>query len=125
MRNLKEIEDSAPSFGFEDRHEARFARAALDCERSGMTYFRYRPNARSAFGHRHREQEEIYVLVSGSARAKLDDEIVDLGPWDAVRVAPGTTRAFEAGPDGAEIVAFGAGPGGAEEAEMIPGWWED
>jgi mannose-6-phosphate isomerase-like protein (cupin superfamily) len=80
------------------------------------------------FGHRHRRQEELYVLVGGSARIKLDDEIVELRRWDAVRVPPETTRQLEAGPDGAEILAFGApstGPSAGTDAEPVPNWWTD
>jgi mannose-6-phosphate isomerase-like protein (cupin superfamily) len=77
------------------------------------------------FGHKHKTQEEVYVLVGGAARLKLDDEVVDLQAWDAVRVPKETMRCFEAGPDGAEIIAFGApsaGPPG-EDVEMTPNWW--
>ena len=124
-KNLKDVEDLAPSFGMDDTLEAHFARGALDCEKSGMSYFRYEPNGRTPFGHRHQEQEEIYVLLSGSARAKLDDEFVELEPLDALRVPNDVVRAFQAGPEGAEILAFGAGPGGKGEAETLPGWWAD
>jgi quercetin dioxygenase-like cupin family protein len=125
QKNLKQVEDLAPKYGMDDTLEAHFARGALECERSGMSYFRYQPNGRTPFGHRHNEQEEIYVLLSGSARAKLDDELVELEPLDALRVPGDVVRAFEAGPDGAEILAFGAGPGGREESEILPGWWSD
>jgi mannose-6-phosphate isomerase-like protein (cupin superfamily) len=77
------------------------------------------------FGHRHKQEEETYVVVSGSGRVKLDDEIVELEQWDAVRVASGTMRCFEAGPDGAEIIAFGALGLGADDVEMTQGWWSD
>ncbi len=124
-KNLKQVENAAPSLGADAGFEVHFAREALDCERSGMTYFRYGPNGRTPFGHRHEEQEEIYVLLSGSARVKIDDDIVELEPFDALRIANDSMRAVEAGPDGAEIVAFGAGRGGREEAELVPGWWSD
>ena len=124
-KNLKQVKDMAPTLGADAGFEARFARGELDCERSGMTYFRYGPGGRTPFGHRHEEQEEIYVLLSGSARVKVDDEIVELEPYDALRVSNDVVRAFEAGPEGAEIVAFGAGRGGREEAEIVPGWWTD
>ena len=124
-KNLKEVKNMAPPEAAETGFEGRFARGELDCERSGMTYFRYGPNGRTPFGHRHEEQEEIYVLLSGSARVKIDEDIVELEPLDAVRIAHDSVRAVEAGPDGAEIVAFGAGRGGREEAEIIPGWWSD
>jgi uncharacterized cupin superfamily protein len=125
IKNLNEIEDQAPKFGHQEDLEARFASRALDCERAGFSFQRIKPNRRSPFGHRHTEQEEIYVVVGGSAKVKLDDDIHELGTMDAVRVAPETTRAFEAGPDGAEIIVFGSGEGGVRDAEMLPHWWSD
>jgi hypothetical protein len=100
--NLKEVEDFAPKFGFAPNLEARFATPALELEKSGISYQRLAPNFRVPFGHRHKQQEELYVLVGGSARIKLDDEIIDLKQWDAVRVPPEKMRGFEGGPDGAE-----------------------
>jgi hypothetical protein len=125
--NLKQVEDSAPRFGLAPSLEARFARDALALERSGLGYQRLAPNFRTPFGHSHREQEEVYVVVGGSGRAKLGDEVVELGSWDAVRVAAPTTRAFEAGPDGLELLVFGAprvDPAIAD-VESHPGWWAD
>ena len=127
--NLKEeVEDQAPSFGFAPDLEARFAREALELEKSGMSYQKLAPSFRVPFGHRHKTQEEVYVLVGGNARVKIDDEVVDLKRWDAVRVPAERWRCFEAGPDGAEIVAFGApnmGDATREELEMAPNWWAD
>lgn len=126
--NLKEdVGDSAPKFGFAPDMEARFASADLELQHSGVGYERLAPNFRVPFGHSHKEQEELYVIVSGSGRVKLDDEIVDFRQWDALRVGPGVMRCFEAGQDGAEILAFGApkmeDPGA--DADMRPGWWSD
>ena len=101
IKNLKEIEDAAA--GRDTDVEARFGRKHLDSEHLGVSYFRYGPGFRAPFGHRHREQEEAYVVVAGSGRMRLDDEIVELQQWDVVRVAPGVVRAFEAGPDGLEL----------------------
>ncbi|MGH2953310.1 MAG: cupin domain-containing protein [Solirubrobacterales bacterium] len=115
----------APRFGHSDDIEARFCRQALELERSGLSFQRIKPNRRSPFGHRHQAQEEIYVLVGGSARVKLDDDVHELRPMDAVRVSPQTARAFEAGPDGAELIIFGSGEGGVSDAEMLPHWWSD
>jgi uncharacterized cupin superfamily protein len=84
------------------------ARIALGAERTGVTHFRLRPGKRSPFTHRHREAEEIYVILSGSGRIKLDDEFADVQPLDAIRVAPHVARAFEAGPDGLEFLAVGS-----------------
>jgi mannose-6-phosphate isomerase-like protein (cupin superfamily) len=125
IKNLKQLEDSAVTFGLAPNIEARFASRALECKDTGLSYQRIEPNFRMPFGHSHKQQEEIYVLLSGSARIKLDDEVVDLAPWDAVRVSKGTTRAFEAGPEGAEFLAFGAPQVGPGDAEMTPGWWSN
>ena len=124
-KNLKEdVDDQAPKFGMPPGIEARFARKALESESFGLSYQKLAPNFRAPFGHKHGEQEEVYVLLSGSARVKLDEEILELKQWDAVRVASGTMRAFEAGPDGAEFLAFGAGTNSGD-AELAPGWWTD
>ena len=126
--NLKEVEDQAPKFGYAPNLEARFATVPLGLRNSGVSYQRLAPDFRMPFGHKHKRQEELYVLVRGSARIKLDDEIVDLKRWDAVRVPPETTRQFEAGPDGAEILAFGApntGSSAGADAEPVPNWWTD
>ena len=124
--NLKEdVEDQAPNFGLEGKIEARMARVALEMEHSGVSYQRLAPNYRLPFAHKHKNQEEVYVLVSGSARAKLEDEIVDLKPWDALRVHKDTVRGFEAGADGAEMLAIGAPNTGPGDADMIQDWWMD
>ncbi len=123
IKNLKEIEDAAPGFGLSPNLEARFGRKPLGCEQGGVGYERIAANFRVPFGHKHAHQEEVYVLVNGSGRMKLEDDIVDVQQWDAIRVAAGTTRNFEAGPDGAELVVFGAGDSG--DGETFPGWWSD
>jgi mannose-6-phosphate isomerase-like protein (cupin superfamily) len=124
--NLKtDVEDQAPKFGFAPNLESRFARRALELEKSGLSYYRVAPGYRLPFGHHHGEQEEVYLIVGGSARMKLDDEIVDLKQWDALRVPGAVTRGFEAGPDGAEIVAFGAPNTENKDAEMVQDWWTD
>jgi len=121
--NLKEVEDQAPNFGLSPQLEARMARVALGLENSGVSYQRIAPEFRIPFGHKHKNQEEIYVLVSGSARIKLEDEVVDLKPFDAVRVAKDTMRGFEAGPEGAEFIAIGAPNTGPGDADVVQGWW--
>lgn len=123
--NLKKVEDQAPKFGFSPGLESRFARVPLELQNSGISYFRIAPGFRFPFGHKHERQEEVYVLVSGSARAKLEDEVVELEAWDAVRVPPETMRAFEAGPEGAEIIVFGAPNTENRDAEATPNWWTD
>jgi mannose-6-phosphate isomerase-like protein (cupin superfamily) len=124
--NLKnEVEDQAPKFGLAPHIEARMARVPLELEKCGISYQRLAPNFRLPFGHRHKQQEEIYVLVSGSARIKLDDEVIDLRQWDAVRVPKDTMRSLEAGAEGAELIAVGAPNTGPGDADMEEGWWSD
>jgi mannose-6-phosphate isomerase-like protein (cupin superfamily) len=125
LKNLQEIEDQAPKFGLAPNLEARFARTPLETENLGISYQRLAPEFRVPFGHKHGEQEEIYVVLSGSARLKLDEEIIELKPWDVVRVAKDTMRNFEAGSEGTEILAIGAGESGIGDAEMTQGWWPD
>ena len=124
--NLKEdVDDQPPNFGLAPNLEARMARVPLELEHSGISYQRLAPNFRVPFGHKHKTQEEVYVVVSGSVRVKLEDEIVELKQWDAVRVPKETTRGFEAGPDGVEIVAIGAPNTGPGDAEVEQNWWGD
>jgi mannose-6-phosphate isomerase-like protein (cupin superfamily) len=125
IRNLKELDDSAVQFGTSPSMEARFAREELGTEQSGLSYQRLAPGFRQPFGHRHKQQEEVYVVLSGSGRIKLDDEIVELREWDTVRIPPATTRQLEAGPDGLEYLAFGAPNVGSGDAEVVEGWWSD
>lgn len=105
--NLDEVEDAAPANGFGERWEARVARTDLQAERTGLTHFRLRPGKRSPFVHRHREAEEVYVVLSGSGRIKLGAEVREVGELDAIRIAPELPRAFEAGPEGLELLPFG------------------
>jgi mannose-6-phosphate isomerase-like protein (cupin superfamily) len=122
--NLKEdVEDMAPRFELAPGLESRFARRPLGLEHSGFSYFKIAPGFRIPFGHRHDVQEELYVIASGSARVALDDEVLDLRQWDAVRIPAGTARAFEGGPDGAELLAFGAPNTDNKDIETLPGWW--
>ena len=123
IRNLRESDDFAPKFGFGDVQEARFPWRDLGAERTGIAHLVVKPGQRQAFAHRHRAAEEVYVILSGSGRVKLDDEVVEIGPLDAIRVSPGVTRQFEAGPDGLEFVA--AGPHHEGDGDILPGWWSD
>jgi quercetin dioxygenase-like cupin family protein len=106
IKNLKEIEDSAGARA--PGVEGRFARKHIDSEHLGISYFRYAPGVRSPMAHSHREQEEAYVVISGSGRIRLDDEVRPLREWDIVRVSPEIVRAFEASDDGLELIAVGA-----------------
>ena len=123
--NLKQVEDMAPRFGLSPGLESRFARVALQLRASGLSYFRIAPNFRPSFGHRHSDQEEIYLIVGGSARAKVGDELVELRAWDALRVSPTEIRSLEAGPEGAEVIAFGSPSHDNRDVESIQGWWSD
>lgn len=126
--NLKDdVQDSAEKFGLAPDLEARFPGEKLALLHSGMGYERLSPNFRVPFGHLHKTQEELFVIVDGSGRVKLDDEIVEFRALDAIRVPAGVMRCFEAGPDGAELLAFGAPPmeHPADDTEMRPGWWSD
>jgi mannose-6-phosphate isomerase-like protein (cupin superfamily) len=122
--NLKEVEDQAPKFGMNEL-EFRVAREPLELSNSAVSYMRIAPNYRLPFGHTHDSQEELYVLVDGSARLKLDDEIVELKRFDAVRIPKDTMRNLEGGPDGAEVILFGAPKTGPGDAQMSPDWWTD
>jgi mannose-6-phosphate isomerase-like protein (cupin superfamily) len=121
--SLAALDDVAPRHGLGDHWEARGAREALAAERTGVMFFRVRPGKRSPFTHRHADAEEIYVVLSGSGRIKLGDEILDVAPLDAIRVAPATPRAFEAGPDGLELLAFG--PHHPGDGEPVEDPWTD
>ena len=124
--NLREdVDDQAPNFGYAPDLEARMARVPLGLEHSGLSYFRLAPGFRIPWGHKHKQQEEVYVLVNGSGRIKIDDEIRDLKQWDAVRLHRDTMRSFEAGPDGAEFIAVGAPNTGPGDADVTQDWWVD
>jgi len=120
--NLRAVEDSAAKHGVGATQEARFPREELGLEQAGMNYLIIKPGKREAFAHRHSSAEEVYVVLSGSGRVKLDDDLIELEPLDAVRVAPGTTRRFEGGPEGLAVLIFGARVQG--DGEIIKGFWE-
>jgi mannose-6-phosphate isomerase-like protein (cupin superfamily) len=120
-RNLKTSKDFAAEHGFGDIQEARFPREELDAENTGLAYLILRPGKRQPFAHRHKQAEEIYVVLSGSGKLKLDDEILEVETMDAVRIAPNVARGLEAGPEGLEILAFG--PRHAGDAEMVQDFW--
>lgn len=122
--NLMEIENGAVEGG--STLDARFARAHIDSEHIGVSHFRYAPGRRSSKGHSHKEQEEVYVVLGGSGRVKLDNELFDLRTWDVVRVAPATVRGFAAGPDGLELLAIGSDrPEGGDGVLADDEWWGD
>jgi mannose-6-phosphate isomerase-like protein (cupin superfamily) len=121
--NLKEVDDSASANA--GKAEAHFGRKHLDSEHLGVSHFFYGPGFRPTIGHSHREQEEVYIVVGGSGRIKLNDEIVDLRQWDTVRVAPATVRALEGGPDGIEFIAVGNDRPEGGDGIQVEGFWTD
>jgi len=123
IEKLTDTEDSAPKFGLGEIGEARFATADLAAEQTGVSHHRLRPGKRQAFGHRHERAEEVCLVLSGAGRVKLDDEIEEIGPLDAIRIAPTVIRAFEAGPEGLELVVFG--PRYQGDGELLQAWWTD
>jgi mannose-6-phosphate isomerase-like protein (cupin superfamily) len=119
--NIENVEDAAAKFGMGELGEARYVREDVGAEGVGLSWYRMNPGRRTGFGHRHDEVEEIYVVLGGSGRVKLDDEILDLRRGDIVRVAPPTVREFEGGPDGMELLATGAHA--KDDGELLHGWW--
>ena len=123
--NLREVENVAPKFGMPDGMEARFPRRQLGADQVTLSLQKLAPGGRAPFGHHHDEQEELYVVVAGSGRIALDDEVRDVRTWDVVRVPPAVVRNFEAGEDGLELIAIGAPMGKENDAQVHPGWWSD
>jgi mannose-6-phosphate isomerase-like protein (cupin superfamily) len=124
LRNLKDdVEDSAAGFGLAPDLEARFGRKALEVEGGGFSYQRLAPNFATPFGHRHQMHEEVYVVLAGSGRVRLEEEERELRPWDALRVVAPVARSFAAGPDGLELLAIGFGEGG--DTEMLDAFWDE
>jgi mannose-6-phosphate isomerase-like protein (cupin superfamily) len=120
-KNLRNVEDMAVKHGLSATQQARFPRGDLGAEQTGLNYLIVKAGQREAFAHRHGQAEEIYVVLAGSGRVKLDDELVDLAPLDAVRVSPGVARSFEAGGDDLEVLVFG--PHVEGDAEMVSDFW--
>jgi mannose-6-phosphate isomerase-like protein (cupin superfamily) len=123
IKNLREVEDSAVKGGFSDSQEARFPREDLDAESTGIALIAVQPGKRQPFAHQHKEAEEVYVVLSGTGRIKLDDELIEIGPMDAIRMSPQVGRALEAGQNGLEVLAFG--PRHAGDAEILKEFWEE
>lgn len=120
-KNLREVQDVAVEHGLSETQEARFPRADLEAEQTGINYLIVKPGRREAFAHRHRAAEEIYVVLAGSGAVKLDDDLLELAPLDAIRVSPGVTRAFEAGPNGLEVLVVG--PHVEADGEIVQDFW--
>jgi uncharacterized cupin superfamily protein len=123
--NLRESKNMAEQAGLAPDVEARFPKRELGSTIGAVSLQRLAPGARMPFGHRHANQEEVYVVLDGGGRMRLDGEEIEVGPWDAIRVAPATMRAFEAGPEGLEFLAYGAPIAEQLDLEMKQGWWGD
>ena len=117
IKNLRESKDSAEEAGLSDAIEARFAHEDLDSEKSGISYQVVKAGQRQPFAHRHSEMEEIYVVISGSGKVKLDDQVEDVGALDAVRIAPSVIRAFEGGDQDLVLLVFS--PRAKGDAEIV------
>jgi mannose-6-phosphate isomerase-like protein (cupin superfamily) len=121
--NMLDVEDVVA--GRMEGLEGRFTRKELESRDLGVSLWRYAPDLRNPTAHRHREQEEAYVVISGSGRVRLDDEIHEIRQWDVVRVAPGVERGFESGPDGLELIAIGGPKPEGGDGEMTESPWPD
>jgi mannose-6-phosphate isomerase-like protein (cupin superfamily) len=128
-RNIKrDLENVGSNFNGAPDLEFRLATKALELEESGLGYQRIPPGYRFPYGHTHEKQEEVYVVLRGGGRMKVDDEIFELREWDAVRVSPGAWRGYEAGPDGLEIFVIGAPNLGDDPRGDVSGqrdWWAE
>jgi mannose-6-phosphate isomerase-like protein (cupin superfamily) len=128
-KNLRaDLEDLGSNFDGAPGLEFRAATKALGLERSGLTFQRVPPDYRFPYGHTHETQEEVYVVVGGSGRMAVDQEVVELRQWDAVRVPPGSWRGYEAGPEGLELLIVGApnlGENPRDDVEGTRDWWAD
>jgi mannose-6-phosphate isomerase-like protein (cupin superfamily) len=125
LANLGDGENMTAGSPMADKIQFRRLREELESEHLGLGHFRLAPDFRVPFGHRHAQQEEVYVILAGSGRFKLDDEIVDVAQHDVLRVAPQTWRSFESGPDGMEILVTGSGRPPEGDGERQPDWWTD
>lgn len=123
IMNLRQAEDMAVQGGFSESQEARFPGRDLELETVGVSHQVVKPGKHHAFGHRHKEAEEVYVVLSGSGRCRLDDEEVEVSRLDAIRVGPDVVRGFEADADGLELLVFGRSVPG--DAEIVPDFWPE
>ena len=120
-KNVSELKDSAPDFGFGEVGEARFPAKELNAQQAGFAHHRLKPGKRQGFGHQHEEAEEVCYVIAGSGKVKLDEEIVELEQGDFLRLAPEVMRRFEAGPEGLEYLVFGAHH--EKDGELDPAFW--
>ena len=82
-------------------------RRQLDLQAVAIGLIKLPPNEGYTFTHRHRKQEEVYLVIEGSGYILVDDELLDLCKGDAVRVAPEARRALKAEKEG--LLVFCAG----------------
>lgn len=122
VKNLRDVKDSAAGQGVSDM-EARFPREELNAEETGLAYHVIKPGKRQPFGHRHESAEEVYVVISGSGRVRLDEDTVEIGELDAIRIEPKVARRFEADDDGLALLVFG--PRHAGDGELLPDFWAE
>jgi quercetin dioxygenase-like cupin family protein len=120
-KNFHDLEDRSPP---DAPMQWRFARTALHSPELGVSRFTFEPGSRMPWGHRHREQQEAYVVVAGSGRAKLDHEVVELAAWDVLRVAPAVVRSFEAGPEGLDVICIGGRKPKGGDTERVADFWD-
>jgi mannose-6-phosphate isomerase-like protein (cupin superfamily) len=109
--------------------EMRFLTSHLGSEQVAFTYRRMEPKtgSKGSYGHRHKTQEEIYFVISGTLQFKLEDEIVEVGAQTAVRVSPSTARGvWNEGPEDAELVICSTKAEDLRnETETVDGFWPD
>ncbi len=122
-RNLLDFDDLAPGFGIDGGSQARFPTGDLGLDRMGVGHHRLPPGVRIPFGHRHAEAEELYVVLAGNGRARIDDEYLELRPYDAIRITPGAVRGFEGGDQTLDVLAVG--PRHPKDGELLHDWWQD
>jgi len=127
-KKLTDVKDIAPDFGLGDFQAVRFASSDLETEDTGLAHQHIKPGKRPPLAHKHENAEEVYVVIAGSGRLKVDDDILDVEQLDAIRVAPSAMRAWQAGPDGLDVLAFGPrheGDGEILKGEEATAWWGD
>lgn len=125
LKNLRAVEDMAARMGFGEAQEARFPMPDLDAKATGIALIRVKPGQRQPFAHRHNEAEEVYVVLAGSGRVKVGDDIVEVTEMDAIRFDPEHGRAIEAGAEGIEVLAVGPRHEGDAEQIAIAEFWAD
>jgi mannose-6-phosphate isomerase-like protein (cupin superfamily) len=123
LKRLEEIPDVLGDYP----GEMRMGSLALDAEQVAFTWRRMpaQTGGKGSYGHRHRTQEEIYFVASGTLQFKLEDEVIEVFEDTVVRVAPQVARSvWNEGPDDAVLIVCStkiADPAG--DAEQVPDFW--